>query len=209
MPVTWDILPTLGFIEIVDPWSDGKAYKIDLGVFTLTAAQRMNRYFCDVIMFDGNYVTERAIGEVQFELPLDVASSDQCRALIAYYLRDHLDHERIGHDLEWIREGWTLDHLLPWSRRPPRHPELIWQEIIGLVAMEIENNVHVMREEMALRGAGDPDELVCKLHCFEPSRVLQLICKNVPGINLQHPHEVTTEEKERIVSAVLDLFSAT
>lgn len=214
MPVTWDILPTLGLIETADRWSDGKSYEIDLGVFTLTAAQRMNRYFRDVVMFDGYYVTEMAIGEVHFELPLQVASADQCKAFIAYYLRNHVDHKHLGPDLEWIREGWTLAHLLPWeadrheARAPSRAPELIWKEIMELVALALEDNETRMRGEMEMRAAGDPSMLLLKLGCMEPSRVLQLICKNDPGINPQHPHEATPEEKERIVSAVLDLFSA-
>ncbi len=115
MPKTWEILPALGFSEIPVQWPVGLAYEIDLGSFPLTAAQSTNKYFREVIHFSGSLTTPTSTAEVSFELPVEMDSPAQCKAFIAYYLRNHLDKNDSRQSLEWIIEGEGLAHLLPWE----------------------------------------------------------------------------------------------
>lgn len=95
----------------------------------------------------------------------------------------------------------------PSSGKP--HPEMIWKEIRELIAVELQDNPTQMLGEMQMRAAGDPSMLLLKLGRLEPSKAVQLIKERNLGIDLNDPHNATPQEKQKIVSAVLDLFSAT
>lgn len=93
MPQTLDFLPHLGFVAKPDRWSNGSCHELVIGRLRLEAAQSVNRYFREAILFRGNYSTRRSVGMADFELPLDMGSIDECKAFLAYYLRSHLRDE--------------------------------------------------------------------------------------------------------------------
>lgn len=100
---------------------------------------------------------------------------------------------------------------LSQSQKTARSPELIWKEIMELVGQTLEANPIRTQGEMEMRAAGDPSMLLAKLHQMEPSKAVQLLReKNMElALALRNPHEATPPQKKQIVSAVLDLFSAT
>src|SRR5574343_348925 len=85
------------------------------------------------------------------------------------------------------------------------HPELIWEHVQELVAVELEDNPTQMLGEMQMRAAGDPSMLLLKLGRLEPSKAVQLLReRNLDlALALRNPHNATPQEKQKIVSAVL------
>ena len=77
----------------------------------------MNERFQYAVMFGGVLATPRTMAEVDFQLPPQVTSREQCVAMIAYYL-DRCANGKIFEStrkVDWLAEGRRYKHLLPWE----------------------------------------------------------------------------------------------
>ena len=110
---TWDYLPQLGFAPQTVPDDRNPEACYDFGTFVLTASDTMGKYFRQVVAFAGNYSTPRSIGVIEFELPEDVASIEQCAAMIYYYLR----HYEVVFEPDWWTSAEANQQLLPWKNQ--------------------------------------------------------------------------------------------
>ena len=81
---------------------------------------------------------------------------------------------------------------------------------MGIVALKMEEDETLFLGEMQMRGAGDPSILPLKLACLDPTKAVRQLRKWNPELSsvIDNPAEATDEEQEKVVSAVLDFFSA-
>jgi len=88
----------------------------DFGNFQLTAICAMNRHFAQIILLGGVMVKPRAVALVDFEMPREVSSKEQCVAWITWNLDQAAGRERFvpRNPVEWIELGRQNKHLLPW-----------------------------------------------------------------------------------------------
>jgi hypothetical protein len=112
---TWELLADLGF----QPGeNDERVY--DFGDFKLFAGPPgfdHRRSCIEVVPFHGGWLTTRKMAWVEFELPVDVESQEQCAAFLAYFL-DRYDGECFNPKVTtfWLDLGRQYKHLLPWER---------------------------------------------------------------------------------------------
>lgn len=77
----------------------------------IIANQSVNQYFQESILFYGSYFGNNSVGEIDFQLPIEVDLYETGLALIAFNLKgvDIVDRP------EWLEIGLTLQHILPWE----------------------------------------------------------------------------------------------
>lgn len=78
----------------------------------IIANQSVNQYFQESIIFYGSYFGNNSVGEIDFQLPIEVDSFETGLAFIAFNLKgvDIVDRP------EWLQIGLTLQHILPWEK---------------------------------------------------------------------------------------------
>lgn len=112
---TIEALKKLGFEPDASVWSDddsGLSY--NFGNLTLQTRRVLNRRFVEIISVSGVYASPRTITEVEIELPLRVASIEQCAAFIAWV---------IGKDFvplvptDWLETGRNNFDTLPHIKK--------------------------------------------------------------------------------------------
>jgi hypothetical protein len=114
---TWDVLKEFGFQpddSVISEIRPGLG--LDFGTFKLSASGLTNRWFKDVVMLTGIHVTSRTLADIEFEMPRQIDSREQCAAWLAW----HLDRN-LGSDLKpgiqsaaWLELGRANTILLPW-----------------------------------------------------------------------------------------------
>ncbi len=113
---TMDVLRDFGFKP-----NDGLDYGFDeslvfdFATFRLAANLGLTRSYQHMVMLSGNLCTPRTIAMIEFEMPPQVESPEQCGALLAYYLRDY--GIRFDREAWWLDEGKQRQDLLPWRRQ--------------------------------------------------------------------------------------------
>jgi hypothetical protein len=117
--VTWDVLKTFQFKPddgVVSDVMPGLSY--DFGASKLSASHVLGRYFEEVVYFTGWIMTNRTMGEINFEMPLRIASLELCAAWIVW----HLDKKaKIPSNMApWLDLGRQNLHLLPWEMERTR-----------------------------------------------------------------------------------------
>lgn len=114
---TMEVLLELGFEPVAREKYPFPTVKFDFGNFTLYASESFNRWFEKIVSFDGVIVTPRTMKQVEFEVPRQLASREQCIAMLVY----SLDRDAKGRVFEptrridWLAEGRRNKHLLPWE----------------------------------------------------------------------------------------------
>lgn len=114
-------LQALGFWPEPSVYSEletGLAY--DFGSFQLTAGRMMNLQMREAWKLSGLASTSRSIAQIEFEMPLQVDSAEQCAAWIAWALEHQLPrNERLVVSLkqELVILGLLHQSTLPWIRR--------------------------------------------------------------------------------------------
>lgn len=118
---TWEALKKLGFEEDPDVvFSDvlpGLSY--DFKSFKLQAACLLSLRMVEVVSFSGVLATSRTISEIDFEMPRQVESIEQCAAWIAWQLNQILPHhEKVipVSRMEWLILGMRNQDSLPWEQ---------------------------------------------------------------------------------------------
>jgi hypothetical protein len=111
-----NVLLELGFVEV---WDDAvtdeqPTYRHDFGNLELTAAQVTDRYFRPIFLFGGVVHDSRTIGEICFEIQLEVDSFEQGVAWITYGLGKRF-HPKYA--AQWIEQGREWVDTLPWERK--------------------------------------------------------------------------------------------
>jgi hypothetical protein len=135
---TWVSLHNLGFVEDRSVISDPPpGLSFDFGYFKLEASRLVNRSMRPIVMLSGMAASERSIGDLQTELPLEVESMEQAKAFVAWCF-DRLTDSNAPSRFEpkWIEEGRQHSSLLPWNRnlaayksRPCCYVESDWARV--------------------------------------------------------------------------------
>lgn len=148
---TWDTIQALGFEPDASVISDGgSGLSCDLGRFRLSAGRMMNMYFREIVQFSAVYQTPRTIGSIDFEMPIQVESLEQCAAWIAWHLNEHLPGlEKLLSPTQasFLIVGLQHQDTLPWVRekatyaaRPQCVVERSWMRV-ALKALKSKLNV--------------------------------------------------------------------
>jgi hypothetical protein len=103
------VLLALGFTP--DETSSG-SLSFDFGNLLLSACEGFTARAGYAFNFSGVHSTPRTIRMYDFNLPCEIESLDQGKALISYYLRDF----RPDIPCLWLEQGRELRHLLPWEQ---------------------------------------------------------------------------------------------
>ena len=117
-------LQELGFRSEPKVYSEqetGLSY--DFGSFQLTAARMMNLQMREAWHLSGLVATSRSIAQIEFEMPLQVDSAEQCAAWIAWALEHQLCDERLVASMkqELVILGLQHQSTLPWVRQQATH----------------------------------------------------------------------------------------
>lgn len=115
---TWDALQDLGFFPEAD-YIGCPAMSYDFGSFKLQAARMVNRYFREVVSFSGFVRTPNSMSSIEFEMPLQVESNEQCAAWIAWHLYNNLPHREkfiLSSRCDLLVFGLKHQATLPWER---------------------------------------------------------------------------------------------
>lgn len=127
---TWDLLQEFGFqLHSEEMFDVNPGLEFDFGNFKLVAFRLINMTFREVVSFSGVLATPRTVAQVDFEMPLRVASREQCGAWRAWHLDQAANGNVFTRDrpAEWLAEGKKHQHLLPWEReRAERERE--WEQ---------------------------------------------------------------------------------
>lgn len=113
---TWDALLRLGFLQ-TDDFSGSPSLVFDLGNFKLKATRMTNLYLKDVVSFNGLVSTARTIASIEFDMPLQVDSKEQCAAWIAWHLNKNLPlREKLiqNSKADLLVIGLQNQETLPW-----------------------------------------------------------------------------------------------
>lgn len=136
-----DVLRDCGWVPDADrPWSEEPALKYNFGNFELSASVLTNRYFHQIVSFDGYYRDQRSMLQISFGVPVRIESREQVLAWIVYGMRHVV---RLATTPAWIEEGRCLKHLLPWEKhmaayrsRPQATIDRMWMKPLGKVLRE-------------------------------------------------------------------------
>lgn len=114
---TWDLLSEFGFTQArgISPGAPPRL-TFDFGNFKLSAICAMNMRSADVVMFSGVMATSRTLAEVDFELPREMDSAEQCAAWIAWNLDQSAGDSgfRPTKETKWLSVGREHRNQLPW-----------------------------------------------------------------------------------------------
>lgn len=148
---TWDTIQALGFEPDTSVISDGgSGLSCDLGKFRLSAGRMMNLSFREIVQFSAVYQTPRTIGSIDFEMPIQVESLEQCAAWIAWHLNEKLPKQEkllSTSKASFLLTGLQHQDTLPWVReraayaaRPKCVVERSWMRV-ALNALKSKLNV--------------------------------------------------------------------
>lgn len=104
------VLLALGFTPD-EMWSARLTF--DFGNLLIAASEGLTVRAGYAVNFSGVHSTPRTIRTYDFNLPREIESLDQGKALISYYLRDFTPEL----PCLWLEQGCALRHLLPWERQ--------------------------------------------------------------------------------------------
>lgn len=122
---TVEALKHLGFAPDTSALSyGGETLSYDFGNLTLSARHTMNRHFAEIISVSGIYVSPRTVAEVEIQLPLRVASLQQCAAFIAWGINKQISRNFAPLvPTGWLEEGRNNFDLLPWIKKQKLYDE--------------------------------------------------------------------------------------
>jgi len=115
---TWNHLIDFGFQPDSELMSDVMpGLSFDFGNLKLSASCVIGKYFQEVVLFLGNLITPRTFSEVDFEMPREGVSREQCAAWIAWHLDKAADRGVFvpTKEASWLNSGRQNKHLLPWE----------------------------------------------------------------------------------------------
>jgi hypothetical protein len=109
-----DLLSRLDFEEVWGTMTDQEpAYRYDFCNLQMTATQVMSSRLRPIFMFGGVWGDGRSIGEIDFEMPLEVASFEQGVAWISYGIGRKFRPRKL---CPWFIQGWEWQDHLPWMQ---------------------------------------------------------------------------------------------
>lgn len=132
---TRDLLLELGFRPDAAVMSTpGPGLSFDFGNLNLQAAWVINLRFQEVVLFTGVLSTPRTVSDVEFEMPRQVASREQCAAWLVWHL-DRSVTRGVFHPsnrpLGWPKGGETRACCpgSPTRKRIGRDRDARWNEL--------------------------------------------------------------------------------
>ena len=131
---TRDLLVNLGFESVLARFTDQQpGYRYDFGNLDLHASQVTNLYCRPEILFTGVISMPRMLGSVEFSLPLELESYEQCVALIAHNIGRAFVPEI---PTPWLLLGRSWEEHLPgrrelrlYQQRPQCHVDADWFKV--------------------------------------------------------------------------------
>ena len=122
---TLEALKRLGFAPDDSALSyGGETLSYDFGNLTLSARQTMNRHFAEIVSVSGVYASPRTVAEVEIQLPLRIASLQQCAAFIAWGIDNQVSRNFVPlAPTRWLDEGRNNFDLLPWVKEQKLYNE--------------------------------------------------------------------------------------
>lgn len=119
---TWDVLVDVGFRE--DSAAPMRSFCYDFGNFKLSALRCTNPSFVEIVLLTGVMRGRGSLAEVHGEIGVLEASRQVVLAHVAWTLdRAAGGIFRPGVPADWLEEGRTNIHLLPWIRRQLEYRE--------------------------------------------------------------------------------------
>lgn len=111
-----EVLPELGFEEDWTQIADRQpGYSRDFNQVKIRAVEIMSRYFQPVFSFWGTEVTSRSMGEISFEVPVEVESFEHAVAWITFCL--DRSFQPLLESPSWLSQGREWADCLPWMQR--------------------------------------------------------------------------------------------
>jgi len=173
---TIDGLKQLGFQPATDPFNPIPCYAFDFGGFVLRCREVTDLIGETSIWFSGVISTPRTMAQVEFIVPREVDSVDQCAAIIAHKL-DRSARKVFQPDppVEWLAEGRRNKHLLPWVIARAKK-ELEDAPFLARPRCLVQHEWarHAIRTLSIYLEAMNPEAPI--VFCFEDS-VLRIICE--------------------------------
>jgi hypothetical protein len=91
--------------------------QFDFGNLTLSAMETLNRHFVEIVLIVGVFSNHRMISNVEIEIPLQVESTVQAAAFIAWGINKQIGRNFTPQNLtQWLEEGKNNFDLLPWIK---------------------------------------------------------------------------------------------
>ena len=106
-----DVIKDAGGAPFADPASDEHGQRLVFGPVVAEAVIGIGRFLRKSIILTCIVNGQRTMSLLETELPLEVGSVEQGRALLGYFLRDHIPRE---FQPAWLSRSRELDGLLPW-----------------------------------------------------------------------------------------------
>lgn len=116
---TRDALRRFGFVADTSVVSDERpGLAFNFGSFKLSASWVTNMQFAECVLFTGVLSTTNEISHIEFQIPREVASREQCAAWIVWHL-DRTRHDGTtqftpARGGSWLSEGRRHLNQLPW-----------------------------------------------------------------------------------------------
>lgn len=137
---TWTAIQKFGFEPDASVISDGgTGLSCDLGQFRLSAGQMVNLYCQEIVQFSAVYQTPNSMGMLDFEMPTQVESLEQCAAWIAWHFKQRgLLRQKLLSPTKasFLTLGLQHQDTLPWVRnmaayaaRPHCSVERPWMKV--------------------------------------------------------------------------------
>lgn len=115
---TTEALKKLGFKpdgSVIADGGEGLSY--NFGNLILSASRLVNLYFAEIIFVRGNCYDGRISAEIQIQLPLRVASIEQCAAFLAWEIDNQIGEDFVPlTPTEWLNDGRNNFDSLPWMK---------------------------------------------------------------------------------------------
>ena len=110
---TASIFEELGFENRLDNWSAEPQFRTKVGRFTIDAEVRVNRFCRKNWLLSAIVNDRRTIAMIEAEVPLEVSSNEEGRALIGYFLGQKIPQED---KTDWLLQAEALRDYLPWAK---------------------------------------------------------------------------------------------
>jgi len=205
MTHTWDALKAFGFRPDAGVVSDIRpGLCFDLGDLTLAASAVVGRHFNEVVLFTGALMTSRRMAEIEFEMPRQVESGEQCAAWLAWNLdKYHVADSGQRTTPEWLSLGRNHQHLLPWVAEAAAYsarPQCSMDRDLARV---------VLKKLRAALAAVPPDTEVCFSFDGDVLKIRfgqELIAASASGERWKHHYRIEAGKLAKVPARLMQPF---
>jgi hypothetical protein len=106
-----DVIEELGGVPFNDPASTQSGRRLAFGPIVAEAVTTLGRFLRECVVLTCVAREQRTMSLLETELPIQVDSLEQGKALLGYLLRDQIPREL---QPAWLSRSNELDGYLPW-----------------------------------------------------------------------------------------------